>query len=648
MQVPSEKKMVLGGLLLAGLIFSLLAFLTPVPAGGADNYAHFNIARWAFRYPYLFLDHWGKPLYTLLAAPFAQYGFTHVRILNSLLGLLTAWYIWKLARLLRFEHAWFSAVLAVFTPMYFVMMSTGMTEILFSLILIVSIYLFFKEEYIISAVAVSFLFLARTEGLAFELLFLFGFLLKKEWKAVPFLATGFVVFSLIGLVYHYHDFWWLITERPYAKGGASVYGSGNWYHFFQFMPEYLGQIIRILLFAGSLFLIVEWIISEKKFQSQPFYLILLVLGAFWGYFFIHSYLWWKGETSAGLTRVMAGATPLIGIIALSFLRFIDKFIKNKKITTAILLVLSGILIFQSAKFYYRSASYDPAMKVKNEVTNWLRESGELRHKLVMHDPYFAFSTEIDAWDQNIVQYGFSNNDTPETGLPDSALFIWDAHFSANEGRLAFSEIAENRNFEVVKLFEPETPFKVLGNNDYRIVVFRKTSNAGKDNYAILQQLKNEELEKGIFRVERFDFESAYSEADMERRRVESDSTGFAFSLEETEFSPAFVIPADGLDLENKIVFRISAEFRKFSEMEQNRLLMVFSVESNQKSDHYETRDIAEQIEENGVWENTEFIFNLPEKNKGNSIIKIYVWNIDKAEVLMDNFTLEISKQTKSR
>lgn len=50
----TEKKLLIAGLFTAGLVMVFLAFLTPVPEGGADNYAHFNIARWAFRYPHLF------------------------------------------------------------------------------------------------------------------------------------------------------------------------------------------------------------------------------------------------------------------------------------------------------------------------------------------------------------------------------------------------------------------------------------------------------------------------------------------------------------------------------------------------------------------------------------------------------------------
>ena len=433
----SEKKLVITGLMITGFVFVLLAFLTPVAEGGADKYAHFNIARWAFRYPHLFLDHWGKPVYTIVAAPFAQFGFVAVRILNSVLGLLTGWFVWKLAGKLKLGNGWFAVVVAVFTPIYFALMSTGMTEIVFSLILVLSVFLFFSEKYTASAILVSFLFLARTEGLAFELLFLIALLIKKQYRAIPWLAAGFLVFSLIGLIFYYHDFWWLYNQRPYSTGSQFVYGKGELYYFLVRIPEYSGVIITVLMFAGTFVLAVKWI-KEKLSPAGSYFLpVLLVLGTFWGYFFIHTYLWWKGETSAGLLRVMAANAPLAGIIGLYAIEEMAKYFKKQNILTVLLVLLSVTQVVLTGAYYKKLVGFDLTAEVLQRTTDWLKESGSLNHKLVMHNPYFSFSTEIDAWDNNVVQYGFSNNDKPEEGLPDSTVFIWDAHFSANEGNLPF-------------------------------------------------------------------------------------------------------------------------------------------------------------------------------------------------------------------
>ena len=123
-------------------------------------------------------------------------------------------------------------------------------------------------------------------------------------------------------------------------------------------------------------------------------------------------------------------------------------------------LLSVYLVVTACANFRDSLVKDPNIEIQKRVTDWLRDSGSLKHKLVMHDPYFAFSTGVDAWDNRVVQYGFSNNDFPEKDLPDSTIFIWDAHFSANEGRLSLEKIIQNPNFEIVKVFDPEVPFKV--------------------------------------------------------------------------------------------------------------------------------------------------------------------------------------------
>jgi hypothetical protein len=640
-----EKKLVIAGLMIAGFVFVLLAFLTPVAEGGADNYAHFNIARWAFKYPHLFLDHWGKPVYTIVAAPFSLFGFVTVRILNSVLGLLAGWFVWKLAEKLKFENAWFAVVGAVFTPIYFALMSTGMTEIIFSLILVLSVYLFMSEKYTASATLVSFLFLARTEGLAFELLFLIALLIKKQYRAIPLLATGFLVFSFIGLVYYYHDFWWLYNKRPYATGGPTVYGRGDWYHFFVTMPNYLGYVVAFLLFIGSGLMVYDWFREKLNLSGLAFIKILLILGTFWGYFFIHSYLWWKGETSAGLQRVMAGVSPMIGLIALSV---IEKVAENKivkRIIIPVLVLFSVIMMYNAGRFYKRSIGYDLSAEILNRATNWLEQSGSLKHKLVMHNPYFSFSTEIDAWDNNVVQYGFSNNDAPEEGLPDSTIFIWDAHFSAHEGGLPLEKIMNNPNFEVVQYFDPVVPFKAFG-LDYQIVIFRKIVHAGKNNILLLEDLKKNEIENGIYYVESYDFDSTVpvENVNLSYIKFANDSTRVYYDLNGVEFSPAFHIKKESIEkgIENK--FRVSADFYIADSISQNRLLMVFSAEVDNKSYHYVTADIDEEIVQNNEWIKAGFIFTVPDDLKPGTIIKSYIWNMDKKAVLMDNFKLEIARQ----
>ncbi len=635
------------GLLATGLILSMVTAYTNVPAGGADNYAHFNISKWAFKYPHLFLDHWGKPVFTIFTAPVAQMGLVGVRIFNIFFGLLTAWYIYKLALHANLRYAWFAVIPAIFTPIYFAMMSTAMTEVLFSAFLVISIYLFFKERYLTAAILISFIFLVRTEGLAYLSLFGMAFLIKRQYKAIPFLLSGFLVFSIVGWLYHFKDFWWLINERPYATGVESVYGSGDWFYFLVRMPRYFGYIIPGFLLSGSAVLVIHWLRSGLKLNSEQFLLIILVLGSFWGYFFIHSYLWWVGETSAGLYRVMAGISPLTGFLAVYTLHALAQHTHREKVLSGIIILLTFSLIVSSVSSYHKSVSRDLTADVLDRVTAWLKRPENRNHKLVIHNPYFAFSTGKDPWDLNIIQNGFSNNDFPGRGLPDSTLFVWDAHFSANEGRLPLEKIMSNEDFKIGAVFEPIVPFKVLGGNDYKVYIFRKISGAGADNSAILQQIKQEEIDKGVYHVELFDFENAFPEVDMNARRIlitDSECQNYVYTLEGIEYGPTFHLPQTIIHDAGTHKIRLTVDVLLEEAVQKRSLLMVFSVEGSGRVDHYVVSDMMDQYHEPGVWNATEFVFTIPEALKKNNVLKSYIWNINKDNVLIDNFKLELTRQ----
>ena len=101
--------------------------------------------------------------------------------------------------------------------------------------------------------------------------------------AIPFLFSGFLLFSLIGLWYYYHDFLWLIHKLPYGSASNEIYGSGKWYHFLSTMPEYLGFGIILLFIAGTVCWIKDWVLVKFSIRS------ILSVAYSWGLF-----LWVSG------------------------------------------------------------------------------------------------------------------------------------------------------------------------------------------------------------------------------------------------------------------------------------------------------------------------------------------------------------------
>ena len=80
-------------LLLTGLLAVALFLLRLVSDGVremGDGIQHYMMARFCWRHPELILDLWGKPLFTLLASPFAQFGYKGMSAFNALLAFTTA------------------------------------------------------------------------------------------------------------------------------------------------------------------------------------------------------------------------------------------------------------------------------------------------------------------------------------------------------------------------------------------------------------------------------------------------------------------------------------------------------------------------------------------------------------------------------
>ncbi|NNK80780.1 MAG: hypothetical protein HKO93_04710, partial [Flavobacteriales bacterium] len=92
------------------LAFVLLVAIVAFTSGGlldtGDGIAHYQIARFSWSHPELFLHHWGKPLFTLLSSPFAQIGFNGMITFNLICAALTGYYLLKLSKSFSIERAW--------------------------------------------------------------------------------------------------------------------------------------------------------------------------------------------------------------------------------------------------------------------------------------------------------------------------------------------------------------------------------------------------------------------------------------------------------------------------------------------------------------------------------------------------------------
>lgn len=461
-------------LLTVAVGFTVLLILSEGTYGGADEISHYYFSRYAFRFPSFYLDQWAKPLFTALSAPFARLGYVGFRFFNVLAGTATAYFTWRTARLLHFRYPVVAIFLLISSPQYVVMMLSGMTEILFSLVLMVSIFLFFRKNYGWAALVISFLPFARTEGVVIIPLFLIALALKHQWKVLPLLLSGTLFYTLLGS-FHYHDLLWLVHEMPYRGDAAPLYGKGELLHFVRASKFIFGLPLTFLVILGLVAWVAGYVRDRKQTRRERFLEFWVAYLPFMVYFAAHTVLWWRGwGNSLGLIRVMAAIVPpaaLLGAMAWSQATEVSRIgVKYRAPATGVLCLY---LLFIPFQIYRIPVPLDGEQRLVKEASEWLKDSELAGNRIHYYDAFFPYYLEMDPFDRDQLHLFVFDTTQPGKGILDNEILIWDAHFSPNEGNLPISALLNNPGFRVVKHFQPDPPFRTLGGYEYGIYIFQR-------------------------------------------------------------------------------------------------------------------------------------------------------------------------------
>jgi len=482
-------------ILILFITYSILALLSEGTHGGADDIEHYYRSRYAFKMPRFFLDHWGKPFFTALSSPFAQFGHNGIKIFNVIAGTLAAYFTYRTAELLKFRFSVLAIFLVISSPLYSVIMMSGMTEILGSLLLILSIFLFFKQKYIWSAVLLSFLPFVRTEALVILPLFIVAYAWQRHWKAIPFLFFGFVFYSIVGGFY-YKDFLWVIHMMPYKGNASEIYGSGELLHYVEASKYIFGLPLSILIVAGLVLWVLDPMMKAKNAAKDWFIKMLVAYMPFIIYLAAHSYVWWKGTgNSVGLIRVIVAIIPsaaLLGMFAYS--RILD-LIPVPKIARQLVTALFCIfLVTIPHSIYEIPVPLDREQKMIKEGCDWLSASEYSAGRFHYYDPFFPYFLGLNPYDMTRIHQFVYDTKKPETKIKEGEIVIWDAHFSPNEGQLPLENLMNNQGFKLIHLTRDKETFTTLGGYAYEIYFFQLIMEDDEiDNYEIYNKLLEEIL-----------------------------------------------------------------------------------------------------------------------------------------------------------
>jgi hypothetical protein len=451
--------------------YALICTLTIIFFNGTgdveDSIAHYLFAKSALLHPELYFDHWAKPVFVLLASPFAQFGFTGMKIFNALVTLFTIFITYKIAEKLKIKNVWLVVVVMMFSPLYYVLTFSGLTEPLFALFVSAGVLLCVRQKYLAAAIVISFLPYVRSEGLIIEGVFTLYLINKRIWAFIPWLLTGSIVYGIAGYFVH-GTFFWVFTEIPYAKL-TSVYGSGSPFHFVEDLINVVGIPLYILFWIGFLSLIIAFITKKTTLEEN----ILILLG-FTCFFIAHSLFWYLGIfNSMGLKRVFLGVIPLMAIIIVNGFNFVTEELLSDKLIAK--KILQGVIILYIIAFPFMpnpsSINWKKDMTLCNEqqlankIVHFIKNKNIITYPLYYNHHYFSVALNVDHFDKSRKQ-----NLTFEclNQMKPGSIIIWDNRYALKESGITIEELDTDSDFE--KLFSCTGPER-FGEITY--VVYRK-------------------------------------------------------------------------------------------------------------------------------------------------------------------------------
>lgn len=415
-----------------------------------DSILHFLFAESAPKHPELYFNHWAKPVFTLLASPFAQFGFMGIKVFNSIVVVLTLFFTYKSAEKLQLKRPIFVLLIIACSPLLIRHTFSGLTEPLFALFIAWGMYLMVAKKWLFACILISFLPFVRSEGLivmsSFGLLLLF----RRQWKYIPWLLFGHVAYSLAGW-FHYNDILWVFTKIPYATV-SSNYGSGTLFHFVDQLPFVIGIPSAILVTVGTVSLAFRWI--QRQFQPE---LHALVLYGFLSYFVAHSLFWYLGIfNSMGLNRVLLGVMPFIAILGLEGINALLGLIPKKNIAYGVGFVVA-LLIFifpltdnPSAVHWRRDMNLSGEQQVAQKMADYLLEVEGPQQRFMYLPPYLSIALELDHFDDRV------HVDIHPLLLQEAKsgdIVIWDNWFSVVDGHVTQEMIEKSGRFQHIKTFK---------------------------------------------------------------------------------------------------------------------------------------------------------------------------------------------------
>jgi hypothetical protein len=462
--------------LLAFLITTIIYIIADSPYDTGDGIVHYQIARYSWKYPHLLLYLWGKPFFTLIVSPFAQFGLKGMVVFQTLNAAVISWFLFGIASKINLSYKWTIPVFVFFAPVFFSSMNSGLVEISFGTFFMFSVWLVFNKRYYASALIASILPFIRPEAYVAIPLLIAVYIYRKKYYAIPLLATSTILYTIIGY-FHFKDLFWIITQNYKLVGDNYAGMKGSYFHYFEIYYGIWGTAQAVLLLIGVGIILKQVYNYIKRKQRHEFVLevFFLFLGCTAGCFVLHSLLCGMPGilNNLGMVRYMAALIPssalivLIGVNIINHHRF-SKINSYKPVIVAAYLIV--VVISPFTQHFYPFKTNNEQFVIK-QMANYINTDIPDFKKVSYLHPMFPVYADLDPYDTNRVEQLSAGNLEHINQLPDSTLLIWDSHFMKTDGRIPFNWLTENPNFIMLRHFKTSRE-----NRPFDAYLFIRTTN----------------------------------------------------------------------------------------------------------------------------------------------------------------------------
>jgi hypothetical protein len=624
MNSATEKRLTYIGIGLFFVIMSIIAIVSTGTGDDGDSISHFIYSRDAFLYPKYFFNHWAKPLFVLISAPFAQLGLAGVKWMNVLALSLSLILTYQLACRWKIPHAWLAPFFIIAQHRLLTHTESGLTEPLFALVLVLCVWLYQRQKFLLATLIVSFLPFIRSEGLIIFCVLPIYLAVKNKWTFIPLLSIGHLAYAVAGYGQH-KSLMWVFNTMSYATLDH-VYGLGQWNSFILGMPWVVGGFVYVILIIGlldGLRRMVFFLKSKSFFDKDELW---LVYGIFVAYFIAHTVFWVFGIfASQGLMRVMLCVAPMMGLICLRGANLITEgvqhfFPKIKGIYVhALFALLSFVFLHKNLDWRIdfnlspsQITQFDAAKKYKDKVQ---KEGYALYTEALSVDLAFGINPMDDARHNSFLQI------IKHEPVPEKSILVWEWIFAGGMYKTPFEVINTDKRFKLLETFEHED---FIWGGVSRTFVFETDTN-------YMRQLKETQpLFFNNFEKENYPNQDGSGVKQGSKVIKLEEKMPYAPGMEGA-ISSYFIKP----EHQFKVTFDVLVE-----EINQIPCVIFQTISTTGQSVDWQKYTVDNQIKDANHWYTVEVIGKASKTKENKDIFKVYVWSPNKLPVYIDNFKVD--------